>query len=214
MRWVQTVRSTHHQGSRASPAGVGVGATVVGLFSSFWFFTHPLSCAPWLHGRYPLRRYYGRSDSRRAALRALRAMNSACPRRVSLITANRLPAIPSPTIGVLTGDRPAASGFRPASTGFVFHSKTRPPTPTESSSGQQPVRAVGVTDWSFSFRCSPPRLTATQLRFDTARFFTARERTSTALSSGLLRRTPRSPFVSLRHDFFGRIRAGHLRAFV
>ena len=44
-------------------------------------------------------------------------------------------------------------------------------------------------DWSFSFRCSPPRIAATQLRFDTARFFTAQERTLTVLSSCLLRRT-------------------------
>ena len=35
-------------------------------------------------------------------------MNSACPRRVSLIIALGLPAIPSPTIGATTGDRPAA----------------------------------------------------------------------------------------------------------
>jgi len=39
------------------------------MCSLFWFIGHPLSCVPWLHGRYPLRSYYGRSDSRRAALR-------------------------------------------------------------------------------------------------------------------------------------------------
>ena len=100
-----------------------------------------------------------------------------------------LPAIPSPTIGATTGDRPAASGFTPAPTGFATHSKARPSTPTESSSPRRPARAVCVTDWSFSFRCSPPRLAATQLRFDTARLFTAQEQTSTALSPRLLRRT-------------------------
>jgi len=47
-------------------------------------------------------------------------MNTACPRRVSLIIALGLPAIPSPTIGATTGDRPAASGFTPAPTGFAF----------------------------------------------------------------------------------------------
>ena len=120
-------------------------------------------------------------------------MNSACPRRVSLIIALGLPAIPSPTIGATTGDRPAARRFgsppRVRFAGFVSHSKTRPPTPTESSSRQWSPRTTCITDWSFSFRCSPPRLAATQLRFDTARFFTAQEQTSTALSTRLLRRT-------------------------
>jgi hypothetical protein len=61
---------------------------------------------------------------------------------------------------------------------------------------RQPNRVHGgnpwvacVTDWSFSFRCSPPRIAASQLRFDTARLFAAQKRTSTALSSCLLRRT-------------------------
>lgn len=40
-------------------------------------------------------------------------MNAACPRRVSLIIAGGLPAIPSPTIDATTGDRPAASGCGP-----------------------------------------------------------------------------------------------------
>jgi hypothetical protein len=66
-------------------------------------------------------------------------MNSAWPRRVSLINAKGLPTILSPTISATTGDRPAASGFTPASTGFVFNSETRPSTPTESSSRRQPV---------------------------------------------------------------------------
>ncbi len=62
-------------------------------------------------------------------------------------------------------------------------------TPTESSSQRLPTREVWVTDWSFSFRCSPPRIAPTQLRFDTARLFAAQERTSTALFSRPLRRT-------------------------
>jgi len=125
-------------------------------------------------------------------------MNTAYPRRVSLIIAGGLPAIPSPTIDATTGDRPAASGFAPAPTGLAFRSKARPSTPTESSSRRRPTRAVCVTDWSFSFRCSPPRITATQLRFDTAQFFTAQERTSTALSPRLLRRTS-AAFTPLQH---------------
>jgi hypothetical protein len=73
--------------------------------------------------------------------------------------------------------------------GFVFRSKTRPSTPTESSSRRLSFGTTCVTDWSFSFRCSPPRIAATQLRFDTARLFTAQKRTSTALSHCPLRRT-------------------------
>src|ERR1017187_1514642 len=38
-------------------------------------------------------------------------MNTACPRRVSLISALGLPTILSPTIGATTGDRPAARRF-------------------------------------------------------------------------------------------------------
>src|SRR5437899_5867044 len=40
----------------------------------------------------------------------------------------------------MAGDRPAASGFTPAPTGFVFRSQTRPSTPTESSSLRRPIR--------------------------------------------------------------------------
>src|SRR5207245_3588610 len=50
-------------------------------------------------------------------------------------------------------------------------------------------RRTFVTDWSFSFHCSPPRVAATQLRFATIRFSTAWERTSTAPTQRLLRRT-------------------------
>ena len=120
-------------------------------------------------------------------------MNPACPRRVSLIPALGLPAIPSPTIGAMSGVRPAARRFGSPPiarfAGFVFHSKTRPSSPTVSSSRRPPLKAVCVTDWSFSPRCSPPRIAATQLRFDTARLFAAQKRTSTVLSHRPLRRT-------------------------
>jgi len=113
--------------------------------------------------------------------------------RVSLVSSLGLPTIPSPTIGATTGDHPAVRRFGSApiacSTGFVFRSQTRPSTPTESSSRRRPKRAACVTDWSFSFRGSPPRVATTQLRFDTARLFTAQGRTSTALSQRLPRRT-------------------------
>ncbi len=43
--------------------------TDVGFISVAGSFTYPLSCVPWLHGRYPFPRYYGRSDFLRLALR-------------------------------------------------------------------------------------------------------------------------------------------------
>ena len=97
-----------------------------------------------------------------------------------------------------SGDLPAVRRFGawPIArfTGFVFIQQTRPTTPTESSSRRLPTREACVTDWSFSFRCSPPRIAATQLRFDTARFITAQRRTFTALSPRHLRRTERRPW--------------------
>ncbi len=64
-----------------------------------------------------------------------------------------------------------------------------PATPTESSSRWPLIWATWVTDWSFSFRCPPSRITPTQLRLDTARLFAAQERTCTALFSRPLSRT-------------------------
>jgi hypothetical protein len=72
---------------------------------------------------------------------------------------------------------------------FVFCWQTRPTPPTESSSRWQPSRDAVVTDWSLSPRCSPPRIAATQLRFDTAQLFTAQKRTFTVLSTRHFRRT-------------------------
>jgi hypothetical protein len=52
--------------ARSPPA-----AAAARFLSSFVIdFTPPLPCVPWLRGRYPVPRYSGRSDSRRAALRA------------------------------------------------------------------------------------------------------------------------------------------------
>jgi hypothetical protein len=70
-------------------------------------------------------------------------MNTACPRRVSLITALDPLTILSPTIGATTGDRPAVRRFGSPpiarSTGFALRSKARPSTPTESSSRRLPT---------------------------------------------------------------------------
>jgi hypothetical protein len=79
MRSVQTHRSAQFWGSRVSPACLGKFGlkpsfpTAAGLRSVVWSFTRSLSGVPSLHGRYPLLRYYGRSDFLRLALRPLRA---------------------------------------------------------------------------------------------------------------------------------------------
>ena len=63
--------------SPACLGGVGPATTADRVVSSFvMFFALPLPCLPWLHGRYPLPRYYGGSDSCRAVLRAAAAMNA------------------------------------------------------------------------------------------------------------------------------------------
>ena len=117
MRAVQTERSTHHQRSRASPACVGerggaAPATAAGLTSSFWFSIHPLSCVPWLRGRYPLPRYYGRSDSDDGGSSAREGHeHRSVPPPVSLIPVRGLPAILSPAICGRTGVVPVARRF-------------------------------------------------------------------------------------------------------
>jgi hypothetical protein len=42
---------------------LALAGTRVGLSSGILSFIRPPSCVPWLHGRYPFRRYYERSDS-------------------------------------------------------------------------------------------------------------------------------------------------------
>ena len=115
-------------------------------------------------------------------------MNAVLSRRVSLIAAHGLPSIPSPTIGGATGDLPIASGSVPPRQASSFPSRLahvhRP-----NRVHLVPVSRDLVTDWSFSFRCSPPRLAATQLRSDTPRLFAAEKRTLTVLSTRHLRRT-------------------------
>jgi len=73
-------------------------------------------------------------------------MNTACPRRVSLISALGLPTILSPTISATTGDRPVVRRFSSSpiarSTGFASRSKARPSTPTESSSPRLHPRSL------------------------------------------------------------------------
>ncbi len=69
--------------------------------------------------------------------------------------------------------------------------------PTESSSRWGPTMVPHVTDWRFSFHCSPPCVATTQLRFDTSRLLTARKGTFTPQSVCLLRRTSGNVPVAL-----------------
>jgi len=65
------------------------------------------------------------------------ALNAAWPRRVSLIIAGGLPAIPSPTIGASTGDRPAASGLTPPRQAWPVSRKlARPRRPNRVHGGR------------------------------------------------------------------------------
>ena len=57
--------------SADSTTGEPARALALVFFSVFLSFALPPSCVPWLHGRYPLRSYYGRSDSRRTGARTL-----------------------------------------------------------------------------------------------------------------------------------------------
>ena len=117
MRAVQIERSTHPHREQVSPACVGeaggsVPATIAGLSSLFWFITHPLSCVPWLHGRYPFPRYYGRSDSDGGGSSAREEHeHRSVPPSVSLIPVHGLPSIPSPTIRGMTGGCPVVRRF-------------------------------------------------------------------------------------------------------
>ncbi len=117
MRAVQTERSTHPHRGQVSPACVGeageaVPATIAGLSSLFRFITHPLSCVPWLHGRYPFPRYYGRSDSDDGGSSARGGHeHRSVPSSVSLIAVRGLLAILSPTIRGMTGVVPVARRF-------------------------------------------------------------------------------------------------------
>ena len=62
MRSVHTLASVHSHWDGTSLPCLALG-TPGSLICSCVCFTPPLSCPPWLHGRYPLHRYYGDSDS-------------------------------------------------------------------------------------------------------------------------------------------------------
>ena len=87
MRSVHTLASVHvHWGATSLPC---LARGTPGRFNCLGVsFTPSLSCPPWLHGRYPLPRYYGDSDSCSAR---------SGTEQVSLVHALELLDIPSPT---------------------------------------------------------------------------------------------------------------------
>ena len=173
---------------------VGTG---VGLSSGILSFIRPPSYVPSLHGRYPLRCYYERSDSVPGGSSAHGLEHERrSPSAVSLLTASDFPTIPSPTIcGVLAGRGGSFHAAPPMPEGLALRDRLRlsyAGSPTDADRIEftlPPFQAVVVTDWSFSFRCSPPRVATTQLRFNTSRLFVAWKRTLIALIGRPHRRT-------------------------
>ena len=133
------------------------------FFPSFFHF--PAS----LRSTVVTRCYYGRSDSHQPDARTVGPAHPPAHWRVSLIIAGVFPAIPSPTICGLSEFARLPAGHQPAAAGFM-----RPPSLAHADRIEFTATAhTGrlcyglVVRW---FRCSPPRIAATQLRFDTARF--------------------------------------------
>ena len=97
-----------------------------------------------LDGSTVITRFLATTDALTTAsqVRGLWARSALQHGRVSLVSSLGLPTIPSPTIGATTGDRPAASGFAPAPTGFVTHSQTRPGDQPRFTSSKRVSRRV------------------------------------------------------------------------
>ena len=79
----------------------------------------------------------------------------------------RLPAIPTPTINAPTGDRPAASRFTHAPTGFAFHSQARPATADRiqfTADNLMPVLCFGLVVL-VPLLSTPPRSNAVTVQF-------------------------------------------------
>jgi len=189
LRCVHTLRSTHHHWSWASPACLGgvAAATRAGgsWLSGFMVASLPPSCVPWLHARYALRRYYGRSDSCRAVLRAAAAMNTVLvpaglPAYLAYASchsvSNHPPVMPRLFARSLFS---SARGHGPAGllrlatvpfpseklglrdglrTGLAGSSHRL----AESSSLWFVNTRIYVTDWQFTSGSSPPRVATTQ----------------------------------------------------
>lgn len=171
-------RVSQHRAPRRKPCGTA--AALAGGGTGWWF--PPRLCVPSLHGRYPLLRFYGRSDPDRPVPR-------------------RLPWFPDSCV----------SDFRPCGLQTVAvccRTRSTPSTPAAlfrsgiAVCARRLARAadrIEVTFWrfdnhgvaggAFSFRWYPRRVAMTRSPLDTARFLTAQDRTCTARFLRRFRRT-------------------------
>ena len=169
---------------------LALAGTRVGLSSGILSFIRPPSCPPWLHGHYPLRSYYGDSDS-------CPALSST--EQVSLITVCAFPDIPSPTTPCAPVSR-RCSWFRAGlasdspcraiggSSDFARCSQSRQSHKAVSSLCRGPSWPVSSTDCPFVSSCSPHHVAAMQLL--STRGGKHRHRgTSTLLCTLILKRT-------------------------
>ena len=135
------------------------------FFPSFCPSHFHLPAYPSLHGRDPFPRYYGRSDSRQPDAWTGGPSHPRAPAGLPgyLVEASSHSISSHPRV---VRSRPAVRRFGSVpitrSTGFALRSKARPTTLTESSSRWATAGPSGVTDWSFSFRGSPPRVATAQ----------------------------------------------------
>ena len=170
---------------RVSLRCIALAGTSVGLSSVFLSVFLPPSCVPWLHARYALLRYYGRSDSCRAVLRAFGPRTPGYARQVSLLASLTLPAILSPTTrrrcrgfafahgffqhafivllagSASNGEALPCTGSRGYRADFAQRSQARP-TVWPNRVHVAYLRCGFVTDWQFTSGSPPPRVATTQ----------------------------------------------------
>ena len=155
MRSVHTLGSAHQHLARTSPARLGLPSTGAGDWSSGVSFTHPPSCGPSLHGRYPA------STLPMAALTpAPRGSRPFAPdaglfgssTTASVRSAANHPGRPDIAFARYPSACRAPRPF-PTGLGFVTCKQTR--------RRHRPNRVCHPADRSFTSSCSRPRLAAT-----------------------------------------------------
>ena len=164
MRWVHTLASVHSQWGGTSLPCLACG-TPGRLICSCVGFTLSLSCPPWLHGRYPLQRYYGDSDPCSAPVGTRTGIldYGACTSRHSV---SNHPMRPRSRqcfwlrAGLAPDSRLTAIG---GASDFAHYSQSRQSHKAVSSLCRNARWRRCSTDYPFTSSCSPPRVTTTQL---------------------------------------------------
>ncbi len=163
MRSVHTLASVHvHWGATSLPC---LARGTPGRFNCLGVsFTPSLSSPPWLHGRYPLPRYYGDSDSCSAR---------SGTEQVSLVHTLELLDIPSPTTPCAPVCRHCfgsgrlgqrfALGAIVSSSDFAHHMQAHQSHQAESSLCRRVQERDFSTDYPFTFSCSPRGIAGSQL---------------------------------------------------